>query len=124
MDVNFLVIFKISIVLLFLDFIYMQFIYKKFNDMIFNIQNSNIELNVTGAILCYICIIFMLYYFIIKDNKSLLDAFILGFTSYGIYEFTSMSLLKNWNFNVALTDTIWGGTLYALTTFIIKNNYI
>jgi uncharacterized membrane protein len=66
----------------------------------------------------------MLYYFIIKENKSVLDAFILGFCTYGIYETTNLSLLNKWDYNIALIDTIWGGILYALTTYIIKNNYL
>jgi uncharacterized membrane protein len=124
MNINYTVIFKIGIIILFLDFLYMQIIYKKFNNLIVSVQKSDIKLNITGAILCYSLIIFMLYYFIIKENKSVLDAFILGFCTYGIYETTNLSLLNNWDYNIALIDTIWGGILYALTTYIIKNNYL
>lgn len=124
MDFNYSVIFKIGIIVLLLDFIYMQIIYNKFNNLIINVQNSPIKLNIIGAILCYPLIIFMLYYFIIKEDKSILDAFILGFCTYGIYETTNLSLLNNWDINITLIDTIWGGILYALTTYIIKNNYI
>jgi uncharacterized membrane protein len=124
MNIDYTVIFKIGIIILLLDFLYMQVIYKKFNNLIVNVQNSDIKLNITGAILCYSLIIFMLYYFIIKENKSLLDAFILGFCTYGIYETTNLSLLSKWDINIALIDTIWGGILYALTTYIIKNNYV
>jgi uncharacterized membrane protein len=124
MNINYTVIFKIGIIILFLDFLYMQIIYKKFNNLIVSVQKSDIKLNITGAILCYSLIIFMLHYFIIKENKSVLDAFILGFCTYGIYETTNLSLLNNWDYNIALIDTIWGGILYALTTYIIKNNYL
>jgi uncharacterized membrane protein len=123
MDVNYTVIFKIGIIILLLDFLYIQVIYNKFNNLIISVQNSSIKLNITGAILCYSLIIFMLYYFIIKEDKSILDAFILGFCTYGIYETTNLSLLNKWDFNISLIDTIWGGILYALTTYIIKNNY-
>lgn len=124
MNINYTVIFKIGIIILFLDFLYIQIIYKKFNNLIVSVQKSDIKLNITGAILCYSLIIFMLYYFIMKENKSVLDAFILGFCTYGIYETTNLSLLNNWDYNIALIDTIWGGILYALTTYIIKNNYL
>jgi uncharacterized membrane protein len=123
MNVNYTVISKVGIIILLLDFLYMQIIYKKFNNLIVSVQKSDIKLNTTGAILCYSLIIFMLYYFIIKENKPVLDAFILGFCTYGIYETTNLSLLNNWDYNIALIDTIWGGILYALTTYIIKNNY-
>jgi len=124
MNVNYTVISKVGIIILLLDFLYMQIIYKKFNNLIVSVQKSDIKLNTTGAILCYSLIIFMLYYFIIKENKPVLDAFILGFCTYGIYETTNLSLLNNWDYNIALIDTIWGGILYALTTYIIKNNYV
>jgi len=109
---------KISLILLFLDLIYIKFTYKKFNNMINNIQGSDISINLYGVILCYSCIIFLLYHFIIKDNRSYLDAFILGVCTYGIYEFTSLSLLKKWEPQIALVDTVWGGTLFTLTYYI------
>jgi len=124
MNLNYIVIFKIGIIILLLDFLYMQIIYKKFNNLIFNVQNSDIKLNITGAILCYSLIIFMLYHFIIKENKSILDAFILGFCTYGIYETTNLSLFNKWKISTTIIDTIWGGILYALTTYIIKNKYV
>lgn len=124
MNVNYTVILKIGIIILLLDFLYMQIIYKNFNKLIVSVQNSDIKLNITGAILCYLLIIFMLYYFIIKEDKPILDAFILGFCTYGIYETTNLSLLNKWDINITLIDTIWGGILYALTTYIIKNKYV
>jgi hypothetical protein len=124
MNVNYTVIFKVGIIILLLDFLYIQIIYKKFNILILSVQKSDIKLNIIGALLCYSLIIFMLYYFIIKENKPVLDAFILGFCTYGIYETTNLSLFNNWDYNIALIDTIWGGILYALTTYIIKNNYV
>ena len=124
MNVNYTVILKIGIIILLLDILYIQFIYKNFNKLIVSIQNSDIKLNITGAVLCYSLIIFMLYYFIIKEDKPILDAFILGFCTYGIYETTNLSLLNKWDINITLIDTIWGGILYALTTYIIKNKYV
>jgi hypothetical protein len=66
----------------------------------------------------------MLHYFIIKENKSIKDAFILGLCTYGIYEFTNMALIKKWRSPIIYVDFIWGGILYALTTHIIQNKYI
>ena len=124
MEIDYIVIFKIGVIILLLDFFYINIIYNKFNKLITDIQGSPIKLNIYGAVLCYSCIIFMLYYFIINEKKSVLDAFILGFCTYGVYEFTSMSIFNKWDINIALTDTIWGGLLYGLTTYIISNNII
>jgi uncharacterized membrane protein len=62
----------------------------------------------------------MLYYFIIKDDKSRISAFILGLCTYGVYEFTNLSTLNDWDINMAAIDTLWGGILFALTTHIVK----
>jgi uncharacterized membrane protein len=124
MDIDHKLIFKIGVVILLLDFLYISLIYNKFNNLITDIQGSPIKLNMYSAILCYSCIIFMLYYFIINEKKSVVDAVILGLCTYGIYEFTNMSIINKWDINIALTDTLWGGLLYGLTTYIISNNII
>ena len=41
------------------------------------IQKSPLELNVYGALLSYICVIGILYYFIIAQRKPVIDAFLL-----------------------------------------------
>jgi len=67
-----------------------------------------------------------LYYFIWKPHKPVKDAFLLGLFSYGIYEFTNWAIFKDWKPIVVVLDMLWGGTLFALTTFIfyyIENKF-
>ena len=71
-----------------------------------------------GAALCYIFLIFGLYYFILSENRSAFDAFILGLVIYGVYETTTYAIFKKWSFHLVLIDTLWGGVLFALTTII------
>jgi len=71
-----------------------------------------------SAALCYIFLIYGLYYFIIKDNKKINDAFLLGLFVYGVYELTNKSLLKDWSYKTVITDTLWGGVLFSLTTYL------
>lgn len=118
------IIFKIIILVLVLDSLYINLISNNYNSLIKKVQGSNLEVNVTGALFCYSCIVYMLYYFIIRENKSVYDAFILGFCTYGIYEFTNMAILKNWSSLIVYIDVLWGGILYAATTYILKNKYI
>jgi len=66
----------------------------------------------------YFLLVFVINYFIIQKNKPPLDAFILGFCVYGIYEGTNYAMFKKWPMQIALMDTIWGGILFALTTYI------
>jgi uncharacterized membrane protein len=108
-----------AIILVLLDSIYLNLIKKYFMNQIKIVQGTPIQINFLAVILCYIFLVFGLNYFIIRQNKSATDAFLLGLTIYAVYELTSMALLKNWSWLTVIMDTTWGATLFALTTFII-----
>lgn len=91
-----------------------------FQKMIMKVQNSELRLKILPTILCYIILISSIYYFIIYKNGSLLDAFLLGFFIYGVYETTNMSILKDWNYKIGIIDTIWGGILFLSTTYFYR----
>jgi len=112
-------LFLTLIVFLSLDFAFLYLMSSMFNKQIIAVQGSPIVFNLYAAILCYIALCFGIYYFIIREKKSILDAFLLGIVIYAVYETTTLSLLKNWTFKTAIIDTLWGGTLFALTTFIV-----
>lgn len=105
--------------LLLVDMVYLNMITKYFNKQINAIQGSNISIDFLAAFICYIFLTAGLYYFIIQDNKSLFDAFLLGLVIYMVYETTNKALLKNWEWNTVLIDGIWGGLLFTITTFIV-----
>ena len=109
-----------GLTMLVLDGIFLSFFGPKFIKMIENIQNSKVSVKYIPMIVTYIVLVFQLYYFIIKQNKSLLDAFLLGFTTYAIFDLTNFTLIKNYKLEILLIDSIWGGILYALTTYIVK----
>lgn len=106
-----------GILLVLIDYIYLNAISSFFNKQIFNIQKSPIKLRFSGAIICYVLLVFGLYYFIISQNKKVFDAFLLGLVIYGVYESTNYALLKDWKFSTLVIDTLWGGILFALTTY-------
>lgn len=109
-----------SIVFISIDFIYLNFMRDYFNRQIERIQQSSIKMNFLGAALCYIFLIFGINYFIIKPRKSVSDAFLLGIIIYGVYETTNYALFKNWSLLTVLIDTLWGGILFASTTYIVN----
>jgi len=109
----------ISIVaLLVLDGIYIYLTHKIFADQIVNVQRVVMTLKPMGALVCYILLIAGLNYFIIQRNRSIPEAFFLGLVIYGVYDSTNYATLKKWEANVAIMDTLWGGSLFALTTAI------
>jgi uncharacterized membrane protein len=109
-----------AIVFVFIDSIYLNLIKDYFNNQIRVIQGSTIKLNYLATLLCYIFLIFGINYFIIQPNRSIQDAFLLGLIIYGVFETTNMALFSKWSWLTVLIDTLWGGILFALTTFIIK----
>ena len=114
------ILFLISAILfVVIDFVYLNLIKKYFENQVKTVQGSPLQVNFLGVILCYIFLIFGLNYFIIKYKKSPYDAFLLGILIYGVFETTNYALFKNWSILTVILDTLWGGTLFAMVTFII-----
>jgi uncharacterized membrane protein len=114
------ILFLISAILfVVIDFIYLNLIKKYFENQVKRVQGTELQVNFLGVILCYIFLIFGLNYFIIKSKRSPYDAFLLGILIYGVFETTNYALFKNWSFLTVILDTLWGGTLFAVVTFII-----
>ncbi len=114
---------KSAVILLILDFIYLNIFSAHYKKQIFDIQNSNIDFKIISAIICYIVLIFTLNYFILNTNKSrkdkIKDAFILGLVIYTVFETTNYTIFKNWNIKSVIIDSLWGGILFALTTYFV-----
>jgi uncharacterized membrane protein len=104
--------------MLLLDFVYLSSVTNAYSDAIASIQRTVMTIKYEGAALCYIFLVFGLYYFILSEDRSPYDAFWLGIVIYGVYEATSYAILKKWPLNLVLIDTLWGGILLALTTII------
>jgi uncharacterized membrane protein len=115
-----LLFFLSAIIFVVLDFFYINLIKNYFNNQISKVQGSKMEVNFLGAAICYIILIFGLNYFIIEPKKGVYDAFFLGILIYGVYETTNYSLFKNWSIFTVLIDTLWGGVLFAATTFLVQ----
>jgi len=105
-----------GIILLVIDGIFLGLNREMFKLQVAEVQRVVLEIKYLGVALCYAFLIFALYYFIIKDRKPVIDALILGFVIYGVYETTTYALLKNWRLRTVMIDTLWGGILLGLTT--------
>jgi uncharacterized membrane protein len=107
-----------AIIMLVLDGIFLGMNRDVFALQVAEVQRVVLEVKYLGAVLCYALLIFGLYYFIIKDRRPVIDAMILGFVIYGVYETTTYALLKKWKLQTMMIDTLWGGILFGLTTMI------
>lgn len=110
-----------------LDCIYLYLTNTMAVHMIKNIQHSPVKINIPSLVILYIFDLFVFYYFIIVKKAKLHEAFLLGLCIYGVYDFTNKSILDKWTYQFAIMDTIWGGLLFLLTTFLsrlfFKNNF-
>ena len=118
MDYKKLLLTAITLVVVDMGFLYLMGPY--FGKMVKSIQGSDMVLNNLTAFITYVILVLQIYYFIISKNASYMDAFILGSTTYAVFDFTNLSVFKNYNMNIALVDSIWGGILYMLVTFIFR----
>ena len=108
----------ISIILVVIDTGYLYSMKKFFNNQIKLVQGTDIQMNIYAAMLCYIVLVYGLYYFIIRNHRSPWDAFLFGLTIYGVYETTTYAILKNWHIKTVMIDTLWGGVLMAAVTWL------
>jgi uncharacterized membrane protein len=120
---------------MFLDLVWVSFNMNTYSNTILKVQKSELEPRVEHTIIAYILILFSVIYVAIPfttqnikkgedisiENK-LLKAFMyggaVGFSIYGIYNFTSLAIYKDMDSSVGIMDTLWGTTLYTLTTFV------
>jgi uncharacterized membrane protein len=109
-----------AIIFITTDFVYLNIIKDYFLNQIKIVQGSEAKVNYLGVALCYIFLIAGINYFIIKPRKSVSDAFLLGIVIYGVYETTNYALFKNWSIITVIIDTLWGGLLFAFTTYIVN----
>ena len=108
-----------AIIFVILDGLYLNLVKDYFNKQVKSIQGSDIQINIVATGLTYVVLIYGLNYFIIRKNKSVQEAALLGFFVYAVYELTNLALFKNWSILTVIMDTTWGTILFGLTTAIV-----
>jgi uncharacterized membrane protein len=108
-----------AIVMVTIDYIYLYLFKGYFANQVKNVQGTPLKMNFLATAICYIFLILGLNYFIIKPRRSIQDAFLLGLVIYGVYETTNWALFEKWSVITVIIDTLWGATLFGLTTFIV-----
>ena len=109
---------KIFIILILLDAVYLYFTKDMFGEMVARIQRVAMQVRLWSGAVVYVFMSIALYWFILKDRRPVWEAGLLGLATYGVYEFTNYALFKNYDLKIAIIDTVWGATLFALTTWI------
>jgi len=106
-----------------IDYVYLSRVSGHFSELVKKITKEEMVFNFPKAVGAYFFLILGLYYFILKDlnqdnlKEKILSAMILGWVIYGTYDFTTGTILKDYDWNTMIMDTVWGGILYGLVTF-------
>ena len=78
----------------------------------------------SSVVAVYITMSLGLYYFVLLESSTVVDAFkrgaLYGAVLYGTYEFTNHAILSGWPSKVILIDCAWGMFLMAATAAIVK----
>jgi uncharacterized membrane protein len=87
------------------------------------IQKSYLEVDFNAAMLFYLFAPLAYIYFIKPLSKNKNDAMkygaLLGFLMYMTYDFTNKAVFKDYNWNYAIKDIIWGSFVFGLVSYLI-----
>ena len=86
--------------------------------MIKTIQKDKMVINLYGAIIAYILMIYLLVDVLIKYDISIFKCFLFGFSVYGVYDMTTLAVFKKWDIKLAIIDMVWGGFLFAFSKYM------
>ena len=109
-----------AIIFVCIDSLYLTLMSSYMLNQVKSVQGSPLKMNFLAAIICYLFLVFGIYYFIIKPKRSVRDAFLLGVVIYSVFELTNLAIFKNWSIFTVLLDTLWGGVLFGTTTYLIR----
>ena len=79
------------------------------------IQGVPVRFSLWPAVIVYIALAYLLL-----QQTSVKGAFLNGAAVYAVYDFTNLAILKDYTLQFAVTDTLWGGTLFALAHYILN----
>ena len=111
-------VFFIFILLVMFDAMYLYFTKNMFGEMVAKIQRVAMQVRWWSAAVVYAFAAALLYWFVIKGRRPVWEAALLGLATYGIYDFTNHAILKNYDLNIAIMDTVWGATLFSIVTWV------
>ena len=91
------------------DMIWLFSIRNIYGKAVEDIQGSPMQMRHIYAIPVYIALGYLLS---IARNPT--TAFLIGLSTYAVYDFTLLALFKKYTLPLALADTVWGGVLLTI----------
>lgn len=82
--------------------------------MIRDIQGSALQMKIWPAAVVYLALAYLA-----TIPTSHLQAFLMGSSVYAVYDFTNLATLKNYQLPFAIADSLWGGVLFTIVSYIL-----
>jgi uncharacterized membrane protein len=79
------------------------------------IQGETVTFRLGAAAIVYVAMAYLLSY-----AHSLYDAVVIGTASYAVYDFTTYAILKDYDWRLAIADTLWGGVLFGIAFTVLR----
>lgn len=74
-----------------------------------------LQMRLLPAVVVYIALAYLLL-----QQTSIQGAFLSGAATYAVYDFTTMSLFKDYKLSFASMDSLWGGILFASAFWVLE----
>lgn len=86
---------------------------------LYNMTTRN-PINIYSAIIVWLILCSALTVQLPKSyNEALVYGILVGFSIYGVFNFTNYSIFKEWSLTTAIMDTIWGTINCAIAVSIV-----
>jgi uncharacterized membrane protein len=109
-------IFVNTVIIVVIDALWLSIISKNYKAAIATIQGgSPAFIRPLYAIPVYIALAYLLTF-----PNTMAQAFLIGLCTYAVYDFTMLTLFRNYPLKLALMDTLWGGILMMSAYWFLK----
>jgi uncharacterized membrane protein len=105
----------IAIILVLIDLPWLILGSKYSKSMVESIQKSPLQLRILPSIVVYLALSYL-----VTLPKNNTNAFLLGLSTYAVYDFTNYATLNNYSPRFAVMDSLWGGILFVIGFNVIK----
>lgn len=121
-----------AIVLLVIDLIWILINKNKYLNMYAKVTKQRTEMNSAYGLIAYIIMTLSVFLFVVPGMHmsviihkepliwaSIKHGLLFGFVIYGVYNFTNLATLgSSWNLGIAITDLVWGSSLYFIVALM------
>lgn len=110
-----LLILKVAFILVIVDLFWLMTGGRYAVRMTEKIQGQPVRFRYGSALIVYLVLAYM-----VLQTTDYKQAFLYGFSTYAVYDFTNHALLENYDLKFAVADSLWGGILFVIAHHLIK----